>query len=87
MENQVTPDEIKWTKQSMDRKLNLERLKRAVENNYSFTDNVERNIALYSVFYAFTFILVVVFIFINIRFPYQNVLEIVRIVQNLIAGV
>ncbi|CAI2167082.1 13939_t:CDS:2 [Funneliformis geosporum] len=57
MENQVTPDGIKWTKQSMDRKLNLERLKRAVENNYNFTDNVERNMALYSVFYAFTFIL------------------------------
>ncbi|CAI2183244.1 5190_t:CDS:2, partial [Funneliformis geosporum] len=87
MENQVTPDEIKWTKQSMDRKLNLERLKRAVENNYSFTDNVERNMALYSVFYAFTFILGVVFIFINIRFPEQNVLDIVRIVQNSIVGV
>lgn len=67
----------------MKRKLNLERLKRAVENNYNFTDNVKKNMTLFSIFYSFAFVLGMVFMYINARYTISAAS---RIIRNSITG-
>ncbi|RGB33990.1 hypothetical protein C1646_668906 [Rhizophagus diaphanus] len=67
----------------MKRKLSLERLKRVVENNYNFTDNVKKNMTLFSIFYCLAFVFGLIFIYINARYTISVAL---RIIRNSITG-
>ncbi|CAG8529481.1 4431_t:CDS:2 [Funneliformis caledonium] len=73
-----------WSDKAMERRLHLERVKRAVENNYNFTENVKRNMTIYTVFYSITFVLGVVFVYVNAHFSIELIAP--RIVRNSIAG-
>ncbi|CAG8679498.1 13918_t:CDS:2 [Funneliformis mosseae] len=84
-QNHQNPNTMgEWSDKAMERKLHLERVKRAVENNYNFTENVKRNMTIYTVFYSITFILGVVFVYVNAHFSIE--LTVPRIVRNSIAG-
>ncbi|CAG8529503.1 4432_t:CDS:2 [Funneliformis caledonium] len=83
--NTNTTDDEKWTKTTMDKRLLLEGLKRVIENSYTFTEDVKRSMTIFTVFYSITFILGVVFVYVNAHF--QESQKVPRIVRNSIAGV
>ncbi|CAG8678624.1 923_t:CDS:2 [Funneliformis mosseae] len=83
--NTNTTDDEKWTKATMDKRLLLEGLKRVIENSYTFTEDVKRSMTIFTVFYSITFILGVVFVYVNAHF--QDSQKVPRIVRNSIAGV